>query len=85
MKKLAVFLSSGEPNFHIKSDLDQIANFLAEQKICLLYGGGKLGLMGYLGTKAGKRLINKIDFKLFQTVLKFLLSVLAILLILRAE
>ena len=44
-----------------------------------------LGLMGYLGTKVGKRLINKIDFKLFQTVLKFLLSVLAILLILRAE
>jgi len=41
--------------------------------------------MGYLGTKVGKRLINKIDFKLFQTVLKFLLSVLAILLILRAE
>ena len=51
MKKLAVFLSSGEPNFHIKSDLDQIANFLAEQKICLLYGGGKLGLMGYLSQK----------------------------------
>ena len=44
-----------------------------------------LGLMGYLGTKAGKRLINKIDFKLFQAVLKILLSVLAILLILRAE
>ena len=51
MKKLAVFLSSGEPNFHIKSDLDQIANFLAKQKICLLYGGGKLGLMGYLSQK----------------------------------
>ena len=44
-----------------------------------------LGLMGYLGTKVGKRLINKIDFKLFQTVLKFLLSVLAILLIFRTE
>ena len=51
MKKLAVFLSSGEPNFHIKSDLDQIANFLAKQKICLVYGGGKLGLMGYLSQK----------------------------------
>ena len=36
-------------------------------------------------SKSQKRLINKIDFKLFQTVLKFLLSVLAILLILRAE
>ena len=43
-----------------------------------------LGLMGYLGTKVGKKLINKIDFKLFQTVLKILLSFLAILLILRA-
>ena len=54
MKKLAVFLSSGEPNFHIKSDLDQIASFLAEQKICLIYGGGKLGLMGYLSQKTKK-------------------------------
>jgi len=44
-----------------------------------------LGAMGYLGTRVGRRLINKIDFKLFQNILKFLLSVLAILLILRAE
>ena len=43
-----------------------------------------LGLMGYLGTKVGKKLIDKIDFKLFQNVLKLLLSFLAILLILRA-
>ena len=51
MKKLAVFLSSGEPSFEIKADLEQIAHFLAEQKICMLYGGGKLGLMGYLSHK----------------------------------
>lgn len=51
MKKLAVFLSSGEPNFEIKADLEQLAHFLAEQKICMLYGGGKLGLMGYLSRK----------------------------------
>ena len=44
-----------------------------------------LGSMGYLGTKAGKRLINKINFDLFQTVLKFMLSILAILLIFRAD
>ena len=44
-----------------------------------------LGSMGYLGTQAGKRLINKINFDLFQTVLKFMLSILAILLIFRAD
>ena len=44
-----------------------------------------LGSMGYLGTRAGKRLINKINFDLFQTVLKYMLSILAILLIFRAE
>ena len=51
MKFAGVFLSSSEPTFPIKDDIDQFCDFLVDSNIGIVYGGGNRGLMGYISKK----------------------------------
>lgn len=46
MKKACFFLASTDKGINVETQLETIAEFLISKNIGLVYGGGKLGLMG---------------------------------------
>ena len=48
MKKACFFLASTDKGINVETQLETIAEFLISKNIGLVYGGGKLGLMGKL-------------------------------------
>ena len=48
MKKACFFLASTDKGINVETQLETIAEFLISKNIGLVYGGGKLGLMGDL-------------------------------------
>ena len=51
MKKACFFLASTDKGINVETQLETIAAFLVSKNIGLVYGGGKLGLMGKISQK----------------------------------
>ena len=51
MKKACFFLASTDKGINVETQLETIAEFLVSKNIGLVYGGGKLGLMGKISQK----------------------------------
>jgi len=67
LKFAGVFLSSSEPTFPIKEDIDKFCNFLVNSNAGIVYGGGNRGLMGYISKKHKEvgGIVKGVNLKLF--------------------